>query len=81
MAETLRELEDLTDEELVERHDRTVRNTEFLDDFYLRVLNWRHQERLTKQIRCLTVFIAVLTFFVTIATVINVGILIYDVLK
>ena len=77
MAETIKELNHLTDEELVELHDRTVRNTEFLDDFYLRVLNWRRQERQTKQIRNLTWVITFLTLVVTIATVINVWILAY----
>ncbi len=72
MAETLQELKKFSDDELIERHNRAVKNTEFLGDFYLRVLNWRFQERHTKQIQCLTWAIAGMTAIVTIATIINV---------
>ena len=44
-----------------------------MDDYYLRVLNWRVQERQTSQIKCLTVGIAILTVVITIATLVNVG--------
>ena len=72
MAETLQELEKFSDDELIERHNRTVKNAEFLDDFYFRVLNWRFQERHAKQIECLTWAISGMTAIVTIATIINV---------
>ncbi len=81
MAETLKELNKLTDEELEERYDRTARTTEYWGDHYLRILNWRRQERHTVSIKRLTRFITGLTVVVTVATVINVGILVYDVLK
>ncbi len=73
MAETLKELNNLTDEELIERHNQAVKNSEFLDDFYLRVLNWRYQERHTTSIKRLTVVITIMTAVVLAATIIGVA--------
>ena len=73
MAETYEELQKLTYDELIARHNRAVDNVEFKDDFYLRALNWRIQQDYTKQIRYLTWAIAGLTLVVTIATVVQVA--------
>ena len=72
MAESYVELKELSDEELIERHNCQTKNTEFIDDYYLRLLNWRIQERQTKQIKWMSVII-------TFATVAYLAVAIYDV--
>ena len=72
MAETYQELQKFSEDELIQLHNRQTKGTEFLDDYYLRVLNWRLQERQTNQIKWMTVFITALTVVVTVATVVNV---------
>ena len=72
MAEPYVELNELSDEELIERHNYQTKNTEFIDDYYLRLLNWRIRARQTKQIKWMSVII-------TFATVPYLPVAIYDV--
>ena len=39
MAETYQELQKFSENELIQLHNRQTKGTEFLDDYYLRVLN------------------------------------------
>ena len=80
MAETYQELQKLSDEELIKECDDRAKQTDFQPDFYLDELNRRRQDRLTKQIKNMTAFIAVLTGVVTLATLVNVAFFVRDVL-
>ena len=80
MAETYQELQKLNDEELIKEYDDRAKQTDFQPDFYLDELNRRRQDRLTKQIKNMTAFIAVLTGVVTLATLVNVAFFVRDVL-
>ena len=73
MAEIYQELQKLSDDELIECYDNRAKATEFWADHYLGVLNRRHQERHTKQIKWMTVAI-------TIATLVNVAFFTYGAL-
>ena len=57
-----RELQNKTDDELIELYDKSAERTQSVPSHYLDVLNRRHQERLTKQIRWMTCAITVATF-------------------
>lgn len=79
MALTLRNLKALTDEELIERHDKKAENTGIGLDYYLGELRYREQSRIaqaikdmTGHIRVLTIGILVLTFFILVLTVVNI---------
>ena len=73
MAETYRELQKLSNDELIKRYDDGAKTSEFWVDHYLGVLNKRHQESHAKQIKFMTVVITMRRFLTS-------GI-IYDVLK
>lgn len=65
---TYRELQNKTDDELIDLYDRLAKRTQFGTDHYLNVLSRRQQERLTKQIRWMTLAITVATFlYLTVA--------------
>ena len=72
MAETYQELQKLSADELIECHNCQTKGTDFLDDYYLRVLNWRIQERQTK-------WITGMTGVILFATLVNLTVFLYDV--
>ena len=79
MSETYREFLEMSDDELIERHDRRASNTMVGTGHYLDELTRRRQERNTEQIMRMTVVMAVLTGVITIATLVYVGVAICDV--
>ena len=79
MSETYREFLKMSDDELIERHDRRASNTTVGTGHYLDELFRRRQERNTEQIKRMTVVMAVLTGVITIATLVYVGVAICDV--
>ena len=70
MAETYQELKKLSDEELIESYDRLAKGIDFLDDFHLKELFRRYQERQTKWIMRMTIAI-------TFLTALNVGVFLW----
>ena len=59
---TYRELQKKSDDEIIELYDRVADRTNFATNHYLDVLNKRQQERLTKQIKWMTLAITFATF-------------------
>ena len=74
MALSLSDLRNLTDDELVEKHDTQAKTTVVGIQYYLDELNRRYQERLTKAMLRFTKWITVMTVVITSATVINLGV-------
>ena len=74
MALSLSDLRNLTDDELVERHDSQAKTTVVGTQYFLDELNRRYQERQTKAMLRFTKWITVMTAVITSATVINLGI-------
>ncbi len=79
MSESYQQLQKLSDDAIIEIFDRGAKTTEFFPDYYLGILNRRQQDRQTKQIVRLTWVITILTAIVTFATIVNVGVFIYEV--
>jgi len=74
-AETLAELRALSDDELVRKHDKVAKNTDVGTNHYLQELWRRDQSRQTEAMRRYTLWIAIMTAVITIATVVNVVVL------
>lgn len=74
MAESIQDLRDLTDEELIGRHDNLARNTVVGTQHYLDELNRREQKRQTEAMIGLTRSINRMTVVVTFAAVLGVSI-------
>ena len=72
-AKSLKELRGLSDNELTEQHDREATLTGAGVDYYLTELNRRSQNRQTR-------WIVIMTGVITFATLVNVGVFIYDVI-
>ena len=72
MALTLSDLRNLTDDELVERHDIQAKSTVVGIQYYLDELNRRNQERQTESMLRFTKWITVMTVVITVATLANV---------
>lgn len=71
-APTLRQLQAMSDDQLVEAYDAHAQNTVVGTGFYLEELRSREMEHMTRQMLHLTRWIAGFTFVVTVATIINV---------
>jgi hypothetical protein len=77
MAPKLKELKNLSDEQIAERYDKKANELSGGPSFYLDILNRRFQERHTKSISRLTVRIAWMTFVMTICTILNTAFFIF----
>lgn len=73
---TLRELRDMPEEELVQAYDARARRSIGGPDFYLAEIRAREAARQTGEMVRLTRLMTFLTAVVTIATLVNVGLLI-----
>ena len=73
MALSLSDLRNLTDDELVERHDFQAETTAVVTQHFLDELNRRYQERQTKAMLRFTSWITVMTVVITVATLAGVG--------
>ncbi len=74
MAKSLSELRALTDDEVIERHDRQAQKTHVGLNYWEDELNRRYQQRHTEAMHRYTKWITVMTLVVTVATLVNVGI-------
>ena len=72
-ALSLSDLRNLTDDELVEKHDAQAKTTGVGIQYFLDELNRRYQERQTKAMLRFTKWITVMTVVITLATLANVG--------
>jgi len=75
MSESLSELRSLSDDELVNRHDRLAQHTQVGTNHYLRELQRRDMDRQTRATLRYTGWITVMTVIVTICTIINLVVL------
>ena len=73
-ALSLPDLRNLTDDELVERHDSQAETTVVGIQYFVDELNRRYQDRQTKGMLGLTKWITGMTVVISIATVVNLGI-------
>ena len=76
MAETYEELRKLSDDELIKRYDDRSRNVDLRFTYFLDELHRRRQERHTNQLKMMTWAITGMTVVITIATIVNVVVLI-----
>ncbi len=74
MAKSLAELRALTDDELIERHDRQAQKTHVGLNYWEDELNRRYQERHSGAMHRYTQWVTLMTAIVTVATLVNVGI-------
>ena len=74
MALSLSDLRNLTDAELVERHDYQAKTTVVGTQYFVDELNRRYQVRQTKAMLRFTKWIAGMTIVITAATFVNLGI-------
>ena len=72
-ALSLSDLQNLTDDELVERHDAQARTTVVGTQYFEDELNRRYQERQTKAMLRYTAWITAMTVIITLATLASVG--------
>lgn len=73
MALSLSDLRNLTDDELVEKHDAQAKTTVVGIQYYLDELSRRYQERQTNSMLRFTKWITVMTVIITVATLANIG--------
>lgn len=71
MAETIAELRELTDDEIIRRHDHRARHTEVGTNHYLAELARRDQQRASDIMLAYTRQIKILTIVVTVATIVS----------
>lgn len=71
MSETFAELQTLSDEDLVRKHDHLATTTAPGTNHYLQELARRDQHRQTQAILRYTLCVAIMTAVITIATVVN----------
>ena len=74
MAKSVAELRALTDDEVIERHDRQAQKTHIGLSYWEDELNRRYQQRHTEAMHRYTQWVALMTLIVTVATLVNVGI-------
>lgn len=72
MAETLKQLRDLTDEQIIARHDQAAQSTQVGTQHYLQELARRDQDKQTRAMLKYTKYILWMTLIMTIFTIINV---------
>ena len=73
MAVSLSNLRNLTDDDLVQRHDFQAKTTVVGSEYFLDELNRRYQERQPKAMLRFTKWITIMTVVVTVATLTSVG--------
>jgi hypothetical protein len=71
MAEPLRELRGLSDDEVIRRHDAAAQGTQIGTQHYLNEMARRDAERQTNKM-------LLMTLVITVATIVNVGVFIWD---
>jgi hypothetical protein len=71
MAETISELRELSDEEIIRRHDHRAKHTEVGTNHYLAELARRDQQRSSAAMLAYTRQMTILTVVVTVATIIS----------
>lgn len=81
MARSLADLRALSEDELIAQHDEQAKNTVVGIQYYLDELRYREQSRIAANVEKFTRCILWLTVVVVIATVVNVGVVAYTVLK
>ena len=72
-ALSLSDLRNLTDDELVEKHDYQAETTVIGIQYFLDELNRRQQERQTRAMLRFTTWITIMTIVITLATLASLG--------
>ncbi|WP_026881336.1 hypothetical protein [Clostridium akagii] len=67
----------MTEEELIERHDKETKGFSISGDFYLKEYYRRQQEKSDSKMMKYTKWMTIMAFIVMIATIVNVVVFIY----
>ena len=78
MALSLHDLQNLTDDEVIRKHDEQAKTTVVGTQYFLGELNRRYQERQTNTMLRLTKCITFMTLVVTAATIANVVLIVVN---
>ena len=78
MAETVAELRAMSENELIKNHDAHARSVQVGTNHYLRELHRRDQMHLSKQMLRYTRSMTWMTVIITVATLMNVGIFLFN---
>jgi len=81
MSELLKDLRVLSDEEIIDRHDRLAESTQVGVNHYLREIVRRDQDRQTKAMLNFTKWITIMTVAIMIFTIVNVASTIFLIMK
>ena len=76
MARSWAALQRLSDDGLVAEHDELAKETQIGTAYYLDELRYRRQERVASRVEKATRVILWLTVVVTVATIVNVGLIV-----
>ena len=79
MAKTFAEMQSLSEEELIQQHDQLISapgGVQIGIQHYLDEIRSRRSSRINHSMRCMTLWIAGMTFVITIATIVNVVLLV-----
>ena len=71
-AKKLKELREMSKDELIKEHDEQAVMTQVGVDYYLNELFRREQQEHNKTIRNCTIAIAIMTLIITISTIVNI---------
>lgn len=71
MSEILKELRSLSDEKIIEAHDKLAQHTQVGVNHYLSEIARREQHSQTEVMLRYTKWVVIMTFVITIATIIN----------
>ena len=77
MAETITQLRELSDADLILRHDELAKSTQVGTNHYLQEIYRRDQNRVAEAMLSYTRGITAMTVIITVATVINVAVLVW----
>jgi len=81
MSELLKDLRSLSDEEIIERHDRLAERAEANVKYYLREIERRDQDRQTEAMLNFTKWITIMTVAIMIFTIVNIAVTIFLIMK
>lgn len=81
MSELIKDLRALSDEEIIERHDRLAEHTQADVNYYLREIVRRDQDGQTKAMLKYTKWITIMTVAIMISTIVNLAMALMLIMK
>ena len=81
MSHSFAELKKLTLDELIECHDKSAQSTSVGINYYLDEIRYRYQQKQTNVMLNYTRSVRTMTIIITLCTIINLGLILYSVIK